>query len=146
MLLRYNKIKQINLSLPSHKFIELMSNKDICREAASKMYQLCSGHIPLNAYLHRFKLVESTQCPACGVPRETPQHFVLEFPTYEHEQRRTFKPKRGWSELKYVEILGRKNEATVLAHYIMDTGRFDREVQEHNAGGRVEEGKRTREI
>ena len=45
-----------------------------------------------------------------------------------------------------MEILGRKNEATVLAHYIMDTGRFDREVQEHNAGGRVEEGKRTREI
>ena len=143
---RYDKIKHIDPSLPSRKFIELRSNKDIRRDAASKTYQLRSGHIPLNAYLHRFKLVESAQCPECGAPRETPQHFILECPAYEHERRRTLKPKRGRSELKYAEILGRKNEATALAHYIIDTGRFGREVQEHIAGGRVEEGKRTREI
>ena len=109
------------------------------------MYQLCSGHIPLNAYLHRFKLVKSAQCPTSGAPRETLQHFVLECPAYDHKCRRTLKPKGGRSELKYAEILGKKNKAMVLAHYIMDTGKFDREVQEHNAGGRVEEEKRNRE-
>ena len=121
-----------------------MSSTDIRREAASKIYQLRSGHIPLNAYLHRFKLAESAQCPACGAPRETPQHFVLECPAYEQERRKTLKPKRGRSELKFAEIIGRKNEAVGLAHYIMDTRRFDRETQEHH---REEEtgGKRARE-
>ena len=139
---RYTRLKHIDSSLPSHKFVELMSSKDIRREAASKTYQLRSGHIPLNAYLHRFKLVESAQCPACGAPRETPQHFVLECPAYEHERRKTLKPKRGRSELKYAEILGRKNEAVALAHFIMDTRRFDRETQEQHIDGKAGEGKR----
>ena len=139
---RYSKLKHIDPSLPSHKFVELMSSKDIRREAASRTYQLRSGHIPLNAYLHRFKLVESAQCPACGMPRETPQHYVLECPAYDHVRRRTLKPKRGRSELKFAEILGRKNEAVAPAHYIMDTRRFDRETQEQHMDGEAREGKR----
>ena len=142
---RYDKLKHIDPSLPSHKFVELMSNRDICREAASKTFQLRSGHIPLNVYLHRFKLAESAQCPACGAPRETPQHFILECPAYDHERRRSLKPRRGRSELKYAEILGRKNEAVALAHYIMDTGRFDKEAQGQHAGGKAGEGKRNGE-
>ena len=142
---RYDKIKHIDPSLPSHKFVELMSSNDIRREAASKIYQLRSGNIPLNAYLHRFKLVNSAQCPACGAQRETTQHFVLECPAYEHERNKTLKPKRGRSEPKYAEILGRKNEAVVLAHYIMDTRRFDRDTQDQHADGRDRGGKRIRE-
>ena len=142
---RYDKPKHINPSLPSHKFVELMSNKDICREMASKTYQLRSGHIPLNVYLHGFKLAESAQCPACGALRETLQHFVLECPAYDHKRKRSLKPRRGRSELKYAEILGRKNEAVALAHYIMDTRRFDKNAQEQHAGERAGEGKRTRE-
>ena len=138
---RYTKLKHIDSSLPSNKFVELMSNKDIRREAASRIYQLRSGHIPLNAYLHRFKLVDSAQCPACGAPRETPQHFVLECPAYENERRKALKPKRGRSELKFAEILGRKNEAVALAHYIMDTRIFDKETQEHHTDGRAGEEK-----
>ena len=121
-----------------------MSSKDICREAASKIYQLPSGHIPLNAYLHRFKLVDSAKCPACGAPRETLQHFVLECPAYDYKWRRTLKPKRGRSELKYTEIMGRRNEATVLTHYIMDTRRFDKEAQEQHTDRRVGATRRSR--
>ena len=91
----------------------------------------------MNTYLHRFKLVDSAQCPACGAPRETPQHFVLECPAYENERRKTLKPKRGQSELKFAEILGRKNKAVALAHYIMDTRRFEKETQEHHTDGRA---------
>ena len=108
MLPRYTKLKHIDSSLPSNKFIKLMSNKDICREATGRIYQLHSGHKPLNMYLHRFKLVDSVQCPACGAPREIPQHFVLECPAYKNEWRKTLKPKRGRSKLKSAEILGRK--------------------------------------
>ncbi|KAH9019426.1 hypothetical protein EDB85DRAFT_2153746 [Lactarius pseudohatsudake] len=52
---RYEKTKRFDPSLPSRKFIELISNKKLSRAMASKMFQLRTGHIPLNAYLHRFK-------------------------------------------------------------------------------------------
>ena len=141
---RYNKIKHIDPSLPSHKFIELMSSTDIHREATSKIYQLQLGHIPLNAYLHRIKLVDSAQCLACRSLQETPQHFMLECPAYEQEHSRTLKLKRGRSELKYADILGRKNKAVGLVHFIMDTRRFDKETQEHHKNGKTG-GKGTRE-
>ena len=57
---------------------------------------------------------------------------------------KTLKPKRGRSELKFAEIIGRKNEAVGLAHYIMDTRRFDRETQEHHKEEETR-GKRARE-
>ena len=126
---RYGKMKHIDSSLPSRKFVELISTPDIHRESASKIFQLRTGHIPLNAYLHRFKLAESAQCPACGAPKETPQHFVLECPAYEYERKRTLKPKKGRLELKYAEIVGRKGEAVALAHYILDTKRFAQDTQ-----------------
>ena len=84
---RYDKMKHLDPSLPSRKFVELISNLDIHREYASKIFQLRSVHIPLNAYLHCFKILESAQCPACGAPKETPQHFVVECPSYAHERR-----------------------------------------------------------
>ena len=126
---RNDKMKHIDPSLPSRKFLELISNPDIHRESASKIFQLHTGHIPLNVYLHQFKITESAQCPACGAPKESPQHFVLECPAYAQERRKTLKPKRGRSELKYAEIVGRKDEAVALAHYILDTRRFAQDTQ-----------------
>jgi ribonuclease HI len=126
---RYDKMKHIDLSLPSRKFIKLISNKKIHRAAASKFFQLRSGHIPLNAYLHRFKIKESAQCPACGAQRETPQHFIMECPAYAHK-RWKLKPKKGRSELKYGEVLGSGDRAIALAHYITDTRRFTQDTQD----------------
>ena len=48
---RYAKFKHIDASLPSHKFIKLISNTKISRYDVSKLFQLPSGHIPLNTYL-----------------------------------------------------------------------------------------------
>ena len=126
---RYDKMKHIDSSLPSRKYIELTSNSEIHRESASKIFQLRTGHIPLNAYLHRFKIAESAQCPACGAPKETPQHFVLECPAYANERKRTLKPKNRRSEPKFAEIVGRKSDAVALAHYILDSKRFAQDTQ-----------------
>ena len=126
---RYDKMKHIDSSLPSRKYIELTSNPEIHRESASKIFQLRTGHIPLNAYLHRFKISEGAQCPACGAPKETPQHFVLECPAYANERKRTLKPKKGRSELKFAEIVGRKSDAVALAHFILDSKRFAQDTQ-----------------
>jgi hypothetical protein len=129
---RYNKLKHIDPSLLSRKFVELISNKKINRAAASKFFQLRSGHIPLNAYLHRFKIKESAQCPACGAQREKPQHFIVECLAYVHEQWK-LRPKKGRSELKYAEVLGSKDKAITLAHYIIDTRRFAQDEQSKQA-------------
>lgn len=100
----YTKFKNIDSSIPSRRFIKLISNPKLSRADASKIFQLRAGHVPLNAYLYRFKRKESAQCPACGVSKETPQHFLLECPTYAHE-RRKLGLKKGEMEIKYADIL-----------------------------------------
>jgi ribonuclease HI len=129
---RYNKLKHIDPALPSRKFIELISNKKINMVAVSKFFQLRLGHIPLNAYLHRFKIKESAQCPACGAQRETPQHFIVECPAYTHE-RWKLRPKKGRSEIKYAEVLGSKDKAIAIVHYIIDTRCFAQDEQPKQA-------------
>ena len=90
-----------------------------------------SQHIPLNGYLHRFKLKASAQCPACGAPKETPQHFLLECPAYAYE-RRALKPKRGSLETKYADLLTNPNKTIALAIYIQNTKRFAQVAKEAN--------------
>ena len=141
---RYERTKRIDSSLPSCKFIELISNKKVHRETASKIYQIRSGHVPLNAYLHRFKIKESAQCPACGAPNEMPQHFILECPVYRHE-RWKLRPKKGKPELKYEDLLSNKEKTVELAHYILDTRRFGQIEPEGSTRSKVTQCKsRTR--
>ena len=126
---RHAKFKHIDASLPSRKFIKLISNTKISRSDASKFFQLRSGHIPLNAYLFRFKRKESAQCPACGAQKETPQHYLMECPAYSHE-RWKLGPKKGEQELKFAELLSSGKKTVAVAHYMQATGRFAEEKQE----------------
>jgi hypothetical protein len=126
----YTKFKHIDPSLPSHKFIRLISNPKISRADASKIFQLRSGHIPLNGYLHQFKQKDSTQCPACRAPKETPQHFLMECPVYTYK-RWKLRPKKGVLETKFAELLMSKKTAIKLAHYMHAMGRFSKDSQEH---------------
>ena len=126
---RYAKFKHIDASLPSRKFIKLISNTKISRSDASKFFQLRSGHIPLNAYLHRFKRKESAQCPACRTQKETPQHFLLECPSYAHE-RWKLGLKKGELELKFAELLTSGKRTIAVAHYMQATRRFTEDKQE----------------
>jgi hypothetical protein len=84
--LRGKRDHQIDNSSPSAQFIEAISNPKLPRQAASLISQLRTTHIPLNSYLHRFKRVDSTRCPACGAMAETVQHFLLYCPGYAHER------------------------------------------------------------
>lgn len=120
------RTKRTDPSLPSRKFVELISNKKLSRATASKMFQLRTGHIPLNAYLHRFKRKASANCPACGAERETPQHFLLECPAYAYE-RGKLKARRGSKEKKIAELLSKEDGMAALAGYIQATDRFKQE-------------------
>ncbi|KAJ7820507.1 hypothetical protein B0H14DRAFT_3876268 [Mycena olivaceomarginata] len=52
------------------------------RPPPSVLTQLRTGHIGLNAYLHRYRLAPSPLCPHCGVPESVP-HFLLVCPAQE---------------------------------------------------------------
>jgi ribonuclease HI len=121
--LRGKRDHQIDNSSPSAQFIEAISNPKLPRQAASLISQLRTTHIPLNSYLHRFKRVDSTRCPACGAMAETVQHFLLYCPGYAHERWALEKAIKCKPNTKM--LLGNQKSALALKNYIYATHRFD---------------------
>ena len=76
----------IDETTPSSRFLKLISNPKLSREAASKISQLRLKHFPLNGYLKRIRRVDSARCPACGEDTESIEHFLLRCPSYAHER------------------------------------------------------------
>ena len=120
---RVHRFKQIDSSLPSLKFLKLISELDISRKGASWLFQLRSGHIPLNAYLHRIKRADSANCPACGHHNESTQHFLLDCPVYAHERWPLISGKSEKNK-EYGQLIGRPKNAQDIVKYILATGRL----------------------
>lgn len=72
---RSNRIAEIGLEFTLNKFTKLTCN--ISRNQASILFQLHSGHVPLNTYLHRIKKTNSPICPSCHQYRGTVMHFIM---------------------------------------------------------------------
>ena len=72
---RSDRMALIDPDLSITKFSKL--TRSLSRNHASILFQLRSGHVPLNVYLHRIKKVDSPTCPNCHLFRETVMHFVL---------------------------------------------------------------------
>ena len=111
------------LTLHSQKYLKYISSGKISRRIASTIFQLRVGHAPLNRYLHRFKKVDSPQCPACGHPKETPEHFLLQCPSYTHERWRIISQRRERPP-RLTELLSSTKLLIPLANYIEATERF----------------------
>ena len=132
---RANKFKALDLTTPSDKFIKLISDDKLSRNDASRIFQLRTGHVPLNAYLERFKRVDSAGCPACGHPKEDTQHFLFDCPAYGHEH---------WSLLQHCKIrepktkdvLNNEDMVVPLANFIQASGRFEQGEAQRQQGGR----------
>ena len=92
---RVNKFKALDLTVPSDKFLKLISDDKLSRSDASRIFQLRTGHIPLNTYLEHFKRVDGTSCPACRHPKEDVQHYLFDCPAYGHEH---------WALLQHCKI------------------------------------------
>jgi ribonuclease HI len=128
---RYKRFKAPDIYSPhSKKYLELTSDYRISRRMASLIYQLRSGHVPLNAYLFRFKRAESGRCPACGEEWETVEHFLLRCPAYAHER---WSLQRLYQEEtpRTTSILAEPKKILPLVSYIQATGRFE----EHGGQG-----------
>ena len=132
---RAEKFKTLDLISPSNKFIKLISIDRLSRNDASQIFQLRTGHVPLNVYLERIKRAEKASCPACGHPRESVQHFIFDCPSYSHERWAMLKHSNK-HEPKLKDILNFAEMVLPLTNYIQATGRF--EIEE--LGGKGERG------
>jgi ribonuclease HI len=132
---RYKRL-QTSDTVPPHssKFLKLTSDHRITRKMASIMFQLRTGHIPLNSYLHRFKKVDHARCPACGDPKESVEHYMLRCPAYAHE-RWPLRKFIGDSVPRLEKLLSNPKAIFPLINYIHATGRFDTKSEEQQQDG-----------
>src|SRR5258706_691359 len=118
---RYKRIKSIDPSLPSRKFIKATSGLN--RKQTSILMQLHTDHIPLNGHHFRIKRSATPHCPHCPNTTESTNHFLF------------FCRKYNIQRHKLVLVLKHKafskkfilTDETAIRHtinYINDTGRF----------------------
>ena len=114
---------KVDESSPSKKFLDLISNPKLPRQASSLISQMCITHIPLNSYLYRFKRADKANCPACGESKETLEHYLLYCPAYAHKRWALRKATKNKLTMK--TLLGEKESALALKNYNEATHRFE---------------------
>ena len=119
---RYAGSNAIDATLPSDNYLHIIDQ--LRRNQASLLTQLRTGHIPLNAVLHRIERSETADCPHCkdGI-RETVHHFLLTCPTYAGPRRLLqARLKRDTSSIPF--LIGTRKGIPHLLRYISDTKRL----------------------
>lgn len=96
---------------------------------ASIIFQLRSGHIALNAYLHKYKgdSTHSPNYPVCQIP-ETTDHFLVRCRRYQR-QRNQFRQALKKEEIKvnpYIssKLIDHPEAFFLLSEYVLSTSRF----------------------
>jgi len=119
---RYDKAVKYDNKAPSPNFRKMSAK--LTRRQASALIQLRTGHVPLQAYLHRFKLSDTPECLTCGDEPETVTHYLMHCRTHER-QRRRLRRALGRDQSLGLEILGDERRMRALMEFINDTGRFE---------------------
>lgn len=118
---RFAKLDRIDSSLPSDKFSQLIAG--IPRRHAAILFQLRTGHTPLNQYLHRINRAATPLCPACEMYPETVHHYLLSCPAYERARMALFY-EVGRPAKSITSLLTSKKLIRPLFRFIHSTGRF----------------------
>jgi hypothetical protein len=96
----------------------------LTRPQCSILTQLRTTYIGLNAFLYRFHLGPSPDCPLCLVP-ETLSHFLLACPKYRRQRLQLIK-KVGTACLTLRLLLGAKSDPKPTVAFARNSGRFPR--------------------
>ena len=129
---RGRKMKMLDNTTPSAKFLKTISNPKLSCEAASRIAQLRLQHVPLNSYLHHFKRVDKANCLACGADDKSIAHFLLFCPSYVHERWSLERLARKMRKTLLIEtLLGDLDFAVPLSSYIDRTKHFLHNFAEH---------------
>lgn len=117
---RARKLKAIGFQAPTQRIRTLYANRS--RVECAILTQLRTGHVPLNAFLHRIHWTNSPLCDHCLVP-ETVEHFLLNCRHFATQRTRLKTAHRSsWISLCLVLSPGKKVGA--LLEYLRATRRF----------------------
>jgi ribonuclease HI len=119
---KYQRFIKIDPSMPSNKYRKLIV--ELPRRFASTLTQLRTNHVPLQAYLHKFKLADSPICPHCEEAPETVTHFIMFCPKFA-AQRRQLRISLGQDVNLDLSVLGDNKHLLHLFYYIKSTDRFE---------------------
>ncbi|KAJ3484580.1 hypothetical protein NLI96_g5547 [Meripilus lineatus] len=114
------RITKFDNSPPSDKPPKVY--KDLPKRSCSLITQLRSGHIGLNQYLARFRIVDSPNCSTCNVP-ETVDHYLFSCRNY-LEERHTLRAALGRIPLTKRVLLGSGGRREDLLKYVNSSRRF----------------------
>src|SRR5271154_1325699 len=118
---RFNKISQIDPYMPDTKFPRETARLD--RRYTSILTQLRTAHVPLQSYLHRFKIEPQPTCPHCHLEPETVTHY-LKYCSAFKEPRKELQQEVGRLTNIDLSILGNHKHCNPLLRYVHQTGRF----------------------
>ncbi|OAX36338.1 hypothetical protein K503DRAFT_695325, partial [Rhizopogon vinicolor AM-OR11-026] len=117
---RYARSIVIDPSMPSNKFIKLISS--LPKQQTSVYTQLHTCHIPLSHHLHKTNRVDSTHYPTCPGRNKTIYHYLFHCPQYAHERHILFNAlRRQATSISYLLISDKATEP--LMRFINSTGR-----------------------
>lgn len=119
---RSAKYDRIDAQVPPKTYHKVA--KTMNRRLASALTQIRTEHIPLNAWLHKIKRVESKDCQQCnsGKP-ETVHHFLFACNKYKALRQKMDKAhKRNKRNLK--KIFATERDTKILLRYVRNTERL----------------------
>jgi len=113
---------KIDSTIPSDRFIKMISNEKLSCEASSRIVQLQLQHVPLNSYLYKFKRTDKDNCPACSAENKTIAHFLLHCTHYTFERWALAQQAKKRHKNMTIETLLEDPEMAIpLANYIDGT-------------------------
>jgi hypothetical protein len=115
-------MSRIDETLPNRKTYRLLSS--LPRRATSIIVQLQTGHVSLNLFLKKIKVVDSALCKRCCEP-ETVTHYLKHCKRFT-AQRARLRDKVGKASHSTPHLLGNPKTIPATLRYIQDTGRFDK--------------------
>ena len=118
---RYKRIKAINPSFPSLKFIK--ATKEVNCKQISILTQICTGHIPLNGHLHQINKSNTPYCTHCPNITEDVLHLLFHCNKYTTQRQRLILAVER-KAFNTQHILSNPAAICHTLNYINSTGRF----------------------
>jgi len=119
---RAHRLQKLRLKAGANSFLKLTA--DLPKRQTSTLVLLITCHLPLNAYLFRFKRAEEPYCENCDdVMEETIHHYLFDCPAW-GKARNTLVRKVGRDAESLAFLLTNPKATQPLLCYVNETGRF----------------------
>ncbi|KAG2072419.1 hypothetical protein BDR04DRAFT_1096675 [Suillus decipiens] len=118
---RYTTLQSIDPTAPSKHFANMIDR--LPRRHSLLLFQLRTGHTPLNKHLHRIAKSPTAVCQQCNEGNESVHHFLFTCSTYTR-QRNTLRSELGVKAQHMQHILNDPKCLKSLFKFIASTRRF----------------------